>query len=208
VLTSDLLQQVKLAERVACDDLRLGLTQAESAQDAVHPPEDRPRLSTRPDELSKRCYATIPSRIRRFQFRRPGHRPLPYRACPCIGAAGKHLACQRICGSGTADLMCRWVAPKLVPGFARTAITENRPGAACQIAVSYVKGRSADGKTILVTPTSMLTIYPHIYNKLAYDWRQDLTPVSLGCVFQYGLAVGSPRSARDQNSRRLPGLDS
>ncbi|VTU37359.1 Argininosuccinate lyase [Variovorax sp. PBS-H4] len=91
---------------------------------------------------------------------------------------------------GTADLMCRWVAPKLVPGFATTAITDNRPGAAGQIAVSYVKGRPADGKSILVTPTSMLTIYPHIYSKLAYDWRQDLTPVSLGSVFQYGLAVG------------------
>jgi tripartite-type tricarboxylate transporter receptor subunit TctC len=91
---------------------------------------------------------------------------------------------------GTADLLCRWVAPKLVPDYAKTAITDNRTGAAGQIAVSYVKGRPADGSAILVTPTSMLTIYPHIYSKLAYDWRQDLTPVSLGCVFEYGLAVG------------------
>lgn len=91
---------------------------------------------------------------------------------------------------GTADLMCRWVAPKLVPSFARSAITDNKSGAGGQLAVTYVKGRPADGSSILLTPTSMLTIYPHIYKKLAYDWQQDLTCVSLACVFQYGIAVG------------------
>jgi tripartite-type tricarboxylate transporter receptor subunit TctC len=43
---------------------------------------------------------------------------------------------------------------------------------------------------MLQTPTSMLTIYPHIYKKLPYDPVADLTPVSLGCVFDFGFAVG------------------
>ena len=98
-----------------------------------------------------------------------------------------------VCGfaaGGTADIMCRWVARKLAPGFARTVVTDNRTGAGGQIAVSYVKGRPADGAAVLMTPTSMLTIYPHIYKKLPYDPIADLTPVSLACVFEYGLAVG------------------
>ena len=98
-----------------------------------------------------------------------------------------------VCGfaaGGTADIMCRWVARKLAPGFARVAVTDNRTGAGGQIAISYVKGRPADGAAVLLTPTSMLTIYPHIYRKLPYDPIADFTPVSLACVFEYGLAVG------------------
>lgn len=110
-----------------------------------------------------------------------------------------------VCGfaaGGTADIMCRWVARKLAPGFARSVVTDNRTGAGGQIAVGYVKGRPADGTAVLLTPTSMLTIYPHIYKKLAYDPIGDLAPVSLACVFEYGLAVGPAvpgdiRTARD-----------
>lgn len=48
----------------------------------------------------------------------------------------------------------------------------------------------SDGTAILQTPMSMLGIYPHIYKKLPYDPLKDLTPVSIGCVFDFGLAVG------------------
>jgi len=91
---------------------------------------------------------------------------------------------------GTSDTICRRVAQKISPEFARAAVVENRTGAGGQIAIGYVKGRPADGSAILQTPTSMLTIYPHIYKKLPYDPQTDLTPVSLGCAFDFGFAVG------------------
>jgi len=91
---------------------------------------------------------------------------------------------------GTSDTLCRRCATKLAPEYAKTAVVENRTGAGGQIAVTYVKGAAPDGTTMLQTPTSILTIYPHIYKKLAYDPMVDLTPVSLGCVFDFGLAVG------------------
>ncbi|MFT4267307.1 MAG: Bug family tripartite tricarboxylate transporter substrate binding protein [Xenophilus sp.] len=91
---------------------------------------------------------------------------------------------------GTADALCRRVAQKLQPGYAKTVVVDNRTGAGGQIAIQYIKGRPADGATILLTPTSMLTIYPHIYRKLAYDPVADLTPVSVGCAFDFGFAVG------------------
>ena len=91
---------------------------------------------------------------------------------------------------GTSDTLCRRVASKLAPGYANTAVVENRTGAGGQIAVSYVKAAAPDGATILQTPTSILTIYPHIYKKLPYDPMVDLTPVTVACVFDFGFAVG------------------
>ncbi|MCR6480386.1 Bug family tripartite tricarboxylate transporter substrate binding protein [Variovorax sp. ZS18.2.2] len=91
---------------------------------------------------------------------------------------------------GTSDTICRRVAQKLSPEYAKAVVVENRTGAGGQIAVTYVKGRPADGTTILQTPTSILTIYPHIYKKLPYDPMVDLTPVTIGCIFDFGFAVG------------------
>ena len=91
---------------------------------------------------------------------------------------------------GTSDTICRRVAQKLQGEYAKSAVVENKTGAGGQIAVTTVKAAPPDGATILQTPTSILTIYPHIYKKLPYDPMADLTPVTLGCVFDFGFAVG------------------
>ncbi|WP_407704094.1 Bug family tripartite tricarboxylate transporter substrate binding protein [Xylophilus rhododendri] len=91
---------------------------------------------------------------------------------------------------GTADAVSRRIAEKLHPAYANAAFVENRTGASGQIAIQYVKSQPADGATMLLTPMSMLGIYPHTYKKLSYDPVADLTPVSIGSVFDYGFAVG------------------
>jgi len=91
---------------------------------------------------------------------------------------------------GTSDTICRRVAQKLQGDYAKAAVVENKTGAGGQIAVQTVKAAAPDGATILQTPTSILTIYPHIYKKLPYEPLTDLTPVSVGCVFDFGFAVG------------------
>ncbi|MDP1527830.1 MAG: Bug family tripartite tricarboxylate transporter substrate binding protein [Rhodoferax sp.] len=100
---------------------------------------------------------------------------------------------------GTSDTTCRRVATKLGGSYAKTATVENKTGAGGQIAIQYVKGQPADGATMLQTPTSMLTIYPHIYKKLPYDPINDITPVSLACVFDFGFAVGPMVPANVKN---------
>jgi tripartite-type tricarboxylate transporter receptor subunit TctC len=102
---------------------------------------------------------------------------------------------------GTSDTICRRVAERLKPGYAKTVVVENRSGAGGQIAIQYMKTVPADGTTILQTPMSMLGIYPHIYKKLPYDPVADLTPASLGAIFDFGFAVGPavPASVRNVN---------
>jgi tripartite-type tricarboxylate transporter receptor subunit TctC len=91
---------------------------------------------------------------------------------------------------GTSDTLCRRTGIKLAPDYAKSVQVENRTGAGGQIAIQYVKAAAPDGSTLLQTPTSMLTIYPHIYKKLPYEPLVDLSPVSLACSFDFGFAVG------------------
>jgi len=91
---------------------------------------------------------------------------------------------------GTSDTTCRRAAQALTGTYARTAVVENRTGAGGQIAIQAVKALPPDGTTLLQSPTSMFTIYPHIYKRLPYDPVADVTPVTLACVFDFGLAVG------------------
>lgn len=91
---------------------------------------------------------------------------------------------------GTSDNTCRRVGTGLTGSYAKTVVVENRTGAGGQIAIQFIKGQPADGTTLLQSPTSMFTIYPHIYKKLPYDPVADVTPVTLACVFDFGLAVG------------------
>ena len=47
-----------------------------------------------------------------------------------------------------------------------------------------------DGTTLLLTPYSMMSIYPHIYRTLSYDPVKDFVPVSIGAIMTHALSVG------------------
>jgi tripartite-type tricarboxylate transporter receptor subunit TctC len=91
---------------------------------------------------------------------------------------------------GTADIVARRVSEKLNGHYANNVVCENKTGAGGQIAVQFVKNAAADGSTILLTPMSMLGIYPHTYKKLPYDSLLDIVAVSGAAKFDYALAIG------------------
>ena len=90
---------------------------------------------------------------------------------------------------GTTDVMGRKVAEKLRGSYARVCIVENRPGAGGQLGVTALKDSPADGSAMLLTPSSMLTIYPHTYKSLQYK-LEDVAPVSLAMYTHHVLSVG------------------
>lgn len=93
---------------------------------------------------------------------------------------------------GTADVTSRRIGERLA-GSAFTknaAVVENKTGAGGRIAVETVKNANPDGATLLLTPYSMMSIYPHIYKQLSYDPFKDFVPVCLGSMMTHGLAVG------------------
>jgi tripartite-type tricarboxylate transporter receptor subunit TctC len=90
---------------------------------------------------------------------------------------------------GTTDVMARKVADKLRGGYARNVIVDNRPGAGGQLGVTVLKDSPPDGSALLLTPSSMLTIYPHTYRTLQYR-LEDVAPVSLAMYTHHVLSVG------------------
>lgn len=113
--------------------------------------------------------------------------------CAPAFAQGRADATHVLCGyppGGSVDAVSRKAAEKLAKRSVTPAWVDNRPGAAGRLAVmELLKGR-ADGRTLLVTPASVLTMYPHVYGQLGYDPLRDLAPVCTLAATAFALAVG------------------
>ncbi|MBE9604839.1 hypothetical protein IAI18_08170 [Acetobacteraceae bacterium H6797] len=97
---------------------------------------------------------------------------------------------------GTADSVTRLYVERLRASGIQM-IVDNRPGAGGRIALETLKPLAADGSNLVLTPSGMLTIYPHLYTRsLRYDPVKDFTPVTPVCKFPFGLAVAARHPAR------------
>lgn len=92
---------------------------------------------------------------------------------------------------GVVDLVARRIGEAMPgQGFPATVIVDNKVGAAGRIACSTVKSAPADGSTLLLSPDTVLSLYPFVYTKLDYDPFKDFVPVSIGALTTDALAVG------------------
>lgn len=92
---------------------------------------------------------------------------------------------------GSIDVVARLIADKMSASLGETVIVENRAGAAGRIAAGAVASAQPDGKTLLLTPVAMMSIFPTIYKNLRYDPVKDFAPISQLTTFEYGVAVGN-----------------
>jgi tripartite-type tricarboxylate transporter receptor subunit TctC len=87
------------------------------------------------------------------------------------------------------DNIARPIAEELRRHYPGGVVVENRVGAGGRIAIEAVKS-AADDHTLLLTPGSMMTIYPHVFRQLRYDPLADFKAVQLLASLDYAITVG------------------
>ncbi len=92
---------------------------------------------------------------------------------------------------GSADVTARILADQLRGKYADAVIVDNRVGAGGRIAVEHVKNAPADGSSVLVSPSGMMVLFPHIYKSLRYEPLSDFTPVTSLAKFPFVLAAST-----------------
>jgi tripartite-type tricarboxylate transporter receptor subunit TctC len=90
---------------------------------------------------------------------------------------------------GAIDVIARMLVEGM-KGYAPSFIVDNRPGAGGRIALGVLKSSPADGSVMLLTPASMVAIFPHVYKTLGYDAFKDFIPVTTVCSFPFLITVG------------------
>ncbi|MFL6796121.1 MAG: Bug family tripartite tricarboxylate transporter substrate binding protein [Xanthobacteraceae bacterium] len=78
---------------------------------------------------------------------------------------------------GLPDTVARIAGQRLQDRFGQSVVVENRPGGNGNIAAAALATSPPDGYTLMVTDSSLITINPHIYSKLAYQPERDFVPV-------------------------------
>lgn len=91
---------------------------------------------------------------------------------------------------GTMDVIARMLADQLAADVGQPMVVDNRPGAGGGIAVQAMRTAPADGLTLMVTASNVLTEIPHVM-KTNFDPLKDVRPV--GVVARTSLVmVGAP----------------
>jgi len=100
-----------------------------------------------------------------------------------------------VAAGGGVDVMARLLAQRLGDRLGQQFIVENRAGAAGVIGTKSVIRSSADGYTLLYTPSS-LSLTVAVSKSAPYDVAKDLTPIVNVAVSPYALAVHASVPAR------------
>ena len=91
---------------------------------------------------------------------------------------------------GLGDQVTRPLIDRLRGKWPQTLVLDSKPGAGARIAVDFVKRSAPDGNTLLQTPSSPMTLYPHIYKKLSYDPLADFVPVASLVDYCFSFTAG------------------
>ncbi len=78
---------------------------------------------------------------------------------------------------GTMDVLARVLAEQLSAEIGQPVVVDNRPGAGGGIGVQAMMAVPADGQTLMVTASNVLTEVPHVL-KAGFDPLKDVRPVT------------------------------
>lgn len=79
---------------------------------------------------------------------------------------------------GTMDVIARMLADQLTSDIGQPMVVDNRPGAGGGIAMQALRAAPADGQTLVVTASNVLTEIPHVM-KTGFDPLKDVRPAGI-----------------------------
>src|SRR5262249_36654474 len=92
-------------------------------------------------------------------------------------------------GGTPVDTIARVIATKLNDRVGKPVIVENKPGAGSSIGAAYVAKSAPDGHTLYLSSIANTT--NPAFNKLSFDFAEDLAPISQVCDVPVLLVVPS-----------------
>lgn len=93
---------------------------------------------------------------------------------------------------GSTDVIARLLAADMSPNLGRPVLVENRAGGNTIIAAEVVARSTPDGHTVLMTPSTTMTVNPTVYRNLSYK-IDDFAPVVLASTLPFALVVRPDR---------------
>jgi tripartite-type tricarboxylate transporter receptor subunit TctC len=78
----------------------------------------------------------------------------------------------------TLDTALRIVSDEIKKQTGQVLVIENRPGGSGFIAAQAVAQATADGYTLLLASSSILTVNPHTFKSLPYDSERSFRPIT------------------------------
>jgi tripartite-type tricarboxylate transporter receptor subunit TctC len=87
------------------------------------------------------------------------------------------------------DILARALAQRLGPALGQNIVVDNRAGGGGHIGAEAVSRAPADGYTLLIGTSGLITIGPNLYPKLPYNPQRDLMPVVRFATVPYVFAV-------------------
>lgn len=87
------------------------------------------------------------------------------------------------------DANTREIAAELTKVLGSSVIVENRPGASSMIGMEAAAKAAPDGYTLVMGPTTALSVVPHLYGKVPYKAERDFVPISIAGLLNTALTA-------------------
>ena len=97
---------------------------------------------------------------------------------------------------GITDIVARVTAEELSAQLGQQVVIENRPGGGGNIAAAALAQAPADGYTLMFTTGALLTVNPHLYDKLPFDPFTSFTYISTVASTPHAVVVSPALPAR------------
>jgi len=89
----------------------------------------------------------------------------------------------------SSDVLARLLGEHVRARMNRTVVVESKPGGGGAVAVQYLKHFEADGSSVLIAPSSAISLLPQFTKKPPFDPERDLVPVVDLAAAPHGITV-------------------